>query len=543
MKIYTCILVAACATTAAAAPVDLLGREQGRLSAMPQKSFEDLRDLTERRIADIRATTNMSFTVTSSYFFGTNTRYVSAAGNDSNDGQTPETAWKTINKVNSGLGWNVKQVLFRRGDVFRGTLKAAANVTYSAYGEGPKPCIYASPANGADPSKWERVADAANVWRYNAGTVDVGTIVFDGGREHAIKIVHVYHTNGVEFTQQYTGLAFTNSYKDLAFDLHFWHDYTKSTRYKKYAKGDGYLYMYSKGDQNPGSRFRSMEFNVRTHGIRVDGGVNNVHIDNLCIKYAGAHGISADTVSGLKVTNCEFGWIGGGIQGEYINNRNFPVRFGNAIEIYGGCDNYVVDNCYIYQVYDAGITQQGGSDNSLTNIVYQKHMRYSNNVIENCNYSIEYFLSKVIVGNPSRMEDFQIFGNIMWDAGTGLCEQRPDLKQAAHIKSWASSCNRATGYVISDNVFARSKAMLIEVNSGLLNPDGSDSMPTMSGNLFIGAKGQNFGAVNQGTAVYLPYDNQGVGRLCERYANNYFLTEPKRKYSLSVVPPGPHVEQ
>jgi hypothetical protein len=83
--------------------------------------------------------------------------------------------------------------------------------------------------------------------------------------------------------------------------------------------------------------------------------------------------------------------------------------------------------------------------------------------------------------------------------------------------------------------------MLIQVSSGLLNPNGSDSMPTMSGNLFIGKQGQRFGVANQGTAVNLLYDKQSVARLCERYADNYFLIEPKRKYSLSVVPPSPHV--
>lgn len=54
---------------------------------------------------------------------------------------------------------------------------------------------------------------------------------------------------------------------------------------------------------------------------------------------------------------------------------------------------------------------------------------------------------------PSRKEDYVIAGNLMWDAGTGFCEQRPDRDQDAHIKSCARS-NRAAGHVVRNNLFA-----------------------------------------------------------------------------------------
>jgi len=552
MKTIACFGTAACAAafvevaafTASAATIDMPGYAKGHLAPITQKSFEDLRDRTDQRIAEIRATPNMS---SSSW----GTRYVSAAGDDNNNGQSPEKPWKTLDMVNTNNDWFVSNVRFRRGDVFRGVLNAKSSVTYTAYGTGPKPCIYVSPKNGADPNKWEPT-DVPNVWRYNAGKSDVGTIVFDGGRAHGIKIVPVMHTNGTTktFTQQYTGLDFTHNYKDLAYDLHFWHDYTKSTRYWDYmknAKGDGSLYLYSV--ENPGSRFKSIEFCVGKHAINV--GLNsNVTIDNLCIKYCGAHGISAGSdevatpVSNLKVTNCEFGWIGGSVQSEYPDKRNYPIRYGNAVEIYGGCNGYTVDNCYIYQVYDAAITQQFGLNKKVTQMD-QKNMRYSNNVIECCNYSIEYFLTlgEQPSSNTSHMENFSIVSNIMWDAGTGFCEQRPILTEAAHIKSWTNG-NRAKNYAVRDNAFVSSKAMLVQINSNLTNSDGSDSMPApMSGNVFIGERGQSLGTVNQGTAVNLKYDDAGVSKLCERYADNYFLTAPKRKYSLLVTPPGPHIER
>lgn len=488
--------------------VEMSGCETGKLVALPDKALSGFRQMTDRRIAEIRATPNMEIPA------GAECRHLSEKGDDSADGRTPATAWRTTARLDRERLPAGSFVLFERGGVFRGGFRALEGVTYTAYGNGAKPRIYSSPENGADPSKWERT-DAANVWRYKIGMADVGTVVFDDGKAHAIKILPVYNGNGT-FTQQYGGRPFNNGYKDLAEDLHFWHDYSDKTDFKPFAKGTGYLYLRS--GKNPGERFKSIEFNVKKHGVTV-GGANDVHVDNLCIKYVGSHGIGAGTVKGLRVTNCELGWIGGSIQAERIFGRNWATRYGNAVEIYGGCDGFVVDNCYVYQAYDAGLTQQFNVGNMTT---YQRLVRYSNNVIENCNYSIEYFLSGVRQGNPSRTEGFVIEDNLMWNAGVGFCRQRPDGRQAAHIKSWRNNCNRATGYLVRRNLFAYGEDMLVEISSGLANPDGSDSMPVMDGNVFVGTKCQRFGVVNQGNPAERAYDEKIVSALGERFSGNVY---------------------
>ena len=488
-------------------PVELLRylASKGRRN-MTARTVEDLRKATDRRIAAILATPDLVPPD------GAEVRYVSEKGDDSADGKTPATAWRTPGRVGKQKLEPGTFVLFERGGTFRGNVRAHDGVTIAAYGKGPKPRIYASPENGADPAKWTRT-DAPNVWRYHIGSLDVGTIVFNDGEAWAIKIVPVYNADGT-YTQQYTKKPFNNGYKDLAEDLHFWHDYSAKTGFKACAKGTGDIYLYS--ERNPGERFKSIEFNIKQHCISV-GASSGVHIDNLCIKYTGAHGVGAGTVSNLKVTNCEFGWIGGSIQGDALFGRNAPTRYGNAVEVYGGCDSYTVDNCYIYQVYDAGITQQRGlSENEAGKAIDQKHMRYTRNVIEKCNYSIEYFLSRLPEGNPSRMEDFLIEGNISWDAGYGFCEQRPDHRQAAHIKSWRNRCNRATGFVIRRNLFVRANEMIFEVSSGLQNPDGTDSMPVVESNIIYGTEGQDFGVLNQGAPVVLKYDSS-IGAKLARF--------------------------
>lgn len=480
---------------------------------LPDASSARIKAVFERRIAEIRATPNMEIPA------GAECRYLSETGDDNADGKTPATAWRTTARLDREKLPKGAFVLFERDGLFRGGFKASEGVTYTAYGKGAKPRIYSSPENGANPAKWEKT-DVENVWRYHVGKSDVGTIVFNEGEAHAIKILPVYNDDGT-FTQQYGGRPFNNGYKDLAEDLHFWHDYSEKTDFKPFAKGTGYLYLYSV--KNPGERFKSIEFNVKKHGIAV-GGANDVHVDNLCVKYVGSHGIGAGTVKGLRVTNCEFGWIGGSIQAERIFGRKWAVRYGNAVEIYGGCEGFTVENCYVYQVYDAGLTQQINVEKP-DEARDQRHVRYSRNVIENCNYSIEYFLSlngEARASNPSRMEDFVIEGNLMRNAGRGFCRQRPDRRQAAHIKSWRNGANRATGYIIRDNVFAFGDEMLVEISSGLSNPDGSDSMPLMTGNVFIGREGQRFGVLNQGNPVELKYDRKLVSALGGRYAGNVF---------------------
>ena len=510
------------AACAGASPlVKMSGCETGRLVAMPDEAFVRLESLFERRIAAIRATPNMAVPA------GAERRYLSErSGNDAADGKTPAAAWRTTARLNEERLAPGTFVLFERGGVYRGGVTAQPGVTYTAWGDGPKPRIYVSPEDGADPAKWERTEEEG-VWRYRIGEHDVGTLVFDGGRAHAIKIVPVYKADGT-YAQQYGGRPFNNGYADLSEDLHFWHDYSAKTRFQPHAKGTGFLYLRSL--ENPGRRFKSIEFCARRNGFAV-GRCDGVTIDNVCVMYVGAHGIGAGTVKNLTVRNCEFGWIGGSIQAEALFGRNWPVRFGNAVEIYGGCDGFLVENCHVHDVYDAGLTQQFGmqSWNGGAPVV-MRNVRYARNVIERCNYSIEYFLHgiKDPKSNPSRIEGFAIERNLMRDAAEGFSLQRPDGDSGAHVKSWRFSGgafnNRASGYVIRDNVFSGSRSMLVEISSGIMNPDGTDSMPELSGNVFIGATGQRFGVLNQGKAVELRYDSSLVSNLGERFAGNVFAT-------------------
>ena len=70
-------------------------------------------------------------------------------GDDSAAGTSPETAWRTLDRANGAELLPGDALLFRRGELWRGTLQCRNGepgrpIRYGAYGEGPKPVILGS---------------------------------------------------------------------------------------------------------------------------------------------------------------------------------------------------------------------------------------------------------------------------------------------------------------------------------------------------------------------------------------------------------------
>ena len=461
-------------------PADFI-KDEPNLNAGAEKAAE-VEALAAKRRDEIRAAESDYSTITGKKF------YVSADGDDANDGSSPEKAVKTLAAasklpVRSGDG-----VLFRRGDIFRGQLTATAGVTYSAYGEGEKPRFYRSPENGADASKWTLMEGTKNIWIYaNEDMVDIGVIVFNEGEANTYKEIPDYKNN----TYYYRG---TDKKFDiieaLDNDLDFFHKADSKTAeggYPARANGDaGKIYLRcDKG--NPGEVFSSIEFAVGNNNIVAKSGCV---FDNLCVMYGGSHGIGAGNTNGLTVKNCEFGWIGGSIQSynQGTERAGTVTRFGNAVEIYGSAKNYTVDNCYVNQVYDAGLTHQSGNGVEMSEIYY------TNNVIENCVYSIEYFNGKMANGK-SAGSNIVIENNIMRLSGYGFGSQRYNPETPAHIKSWENA-NEFDNFTVKNNIFDRATHYMFQIVSAY-----KAYLPEVSGNTYIqtyGAKLMQYG-VTKGT--------------------------------------------
>ncbi len=410
-----------------------------------------------------------------------NIYYVSFDGNDANDGLTPKTPLKTPAKANQkAVDGDV--VLFKRGDEWRVRWKAKSGVTYSAYGEGEKPVFNGNTyGDAADPSCWSFVGDTDNIWEYKNIIPDVGCIVFNGGESTAEKIRFEVndkkmYVSGNEF--ELSNKSFRSNNTFIGRFVHLSTDGTDATVPTR---------LYLRCDEgNPGDVYNSIELCYRGNLI---GGTSNVTFDNICIKYTGSHGIGMGTVGNVTVRNCEVGYIGGSVQ--YFRNHYF-VRFGNGIEVYGGCKDFTIDNCYVYQCYDAGITHQlqlGGHNPAI-----HENVRFTNNVIEKCIYNIEYFMGKADNPGITRfMKDILYKGNILAYSGEGW---GADPSRSASIKGWPRHNNHAENFVIEENVF-----ILDKVNTSHLGAGEKEWLPSYKNNTYFRPVDSGFTCIGTGGAA------------------------------------------
>lgn len=450
--------------------------------------------------------------------------YVSEAGNDNNDGLSEDMPWKTIRKIRESFDNGTIQdgdtILLRRGDIFRGNIVIKKNnILIGSYGDETKskPALYGSLYNGSIDGEWIEVAE--NIWKYtvngkNPFTDDVGTIWFFCNEENNNCDKQITSLNQ---SFEYGNKIVTNKYYDesnieekidklLTNDLDFYHvghDYMGVSVGKE-------LYLYSK--ENPKSRFDSIEFNIGVHEITIPD-YTNIHIDNITIKFTGNHGISSGNVANLTITNSEFGFIGGSVLN--YNAENESLRFGNAIEVYGSIERvneydvlngFEVKNNYIYQVYDAGVTFQYISNNEAK----VELATFENNLIENCEWGIEYWLDTNSIDSNynenTYINNFYIKNNIIRHTGKGIAQTRPDKGEAAHIKTWKNYKNIVKGeFVIENNIFDTSSEQALWIYAA-----NENSLPQLINNTFYNSRNIPLGYFYYSEQIQIPYMKESL---------------------------------
>mgnify|MGYP004472749967 CR=1 FL=1 len=366
--------------------------------------------------------------------------YVSSKGNDNADGKSKENAIKTIDALKKCRISEGDAVLFERGGVYRGHIEAVSGVYYGSYGMGDKPCIYISAMNYAN-AKWKYERD--NIWSVEApNTTDIGIIVLNHGEQVGFK---------------------RKSIDDLKCD-------------NDYCSNHGQVLFCS--EENPAEKWDSVEMGDLNHTILMLPNVHDVTIENITFKYGGSMAVQGlDGVKNITVRNCEIGWMGGCYLPNYKDGN---VRYGNGIEFWNGCENVLVEDCWIYQIYDSGFSHQGNGT------FVEKDITFRRNLIEYTSFaSIEYWVHDA---NKNSMENITYEDNVLRFAGYGWGDaQRPDI-HAYHILSTGKMDHKCSNFKIKGNIMDMSTRGLIKCTSNV------GTLPEIMGNTYYQTEGGLLGA-------------------------------------------------
>lgn len=310
--------------------------------------------------------------------------YISNSGDDGNDGKSPETAWATLDQVNQADLQYGDAIFFQRGGIWRNTtVETRPGVTYSAYGEGAKPRICASPENGGGAERWSlwwEGGKGEKIWLYHRDMPDCGAIVLN---EETVtqKILgfwdgHQYLSYIGSNNQNYDGFSTEEQMAQPVFDV----KEQLSADLTFFSQADSELPdtlpifltgwnadescyaqtsvgpLYFRCDEgNPGELFSNIEF--QTHTPLFDGVAADCTLDNLFVGFSGDGCINATEGENVVVQNCEVGWVGG-IVGSY-NTEDAITGYGPGIQRLAGAlgsrsNGSKIRNNYVHDMYHAG---------------------------------------------------------------------------------------------------------------------------------------------------------------------------------------------
>ena len=378
------------------------------------------------------------------------TYYISVSGCDSNDGLTPETPWKTIQKLNSSVKCG-DTICFKRGDTFYGQIRAPKGntsttpTTYTSYGEGTKPII--SEYKTARHNVWEAYGDG--IWRIDL----TNTNNIDGNVSELDTNVGFMKVNGSIKPRKFFEL------KKLEEQWDFYNDKQ---------------YVYVKSIADPSTLANDIKFACNIINLPF---VDNLWVEDIIFIGSGSHGISG-TVNHATVRNCEFHELGGS---ELTTQFRPGVRYGNGLECWTDSSNVRVENCRFSNTFDVAITMQG--NNVKRGWV---NMTFRGNVIWNCQQGFEIWSNGEFENTGFQNCVFE--NNVCIDTGYSWgYEVRGNKHCSAHLLIYQIECPLCD-VIVRNNTFYNVKVTPIFKAGGL------QAMPSdykIVNNLFMIAPNQD----------------------------------------------------
>ena len=318
------------------------------------------------------------------------TYYVSVSGADTNDGLSPTTPWRTLDRVASETLYPGDAVLFRGGDTFMGTLKTASSgaigapIVFTSYGIG-KPRIIAPGAAAAlylrsnrylrfeDLDVTAATSSCVQLSVFGDGSTDVS---FSGLRIHDCGGAGLTASNLADARVVLAGSTIANTencgvfFRGSAFSItgnlitNTGLDSSEALSYPLHG-------IYAKG-QNPTITDNTI-VDFETSGITIRFAKSDVEHNTIVARTRGTNGISyyqetatpgtttisGNTISGVSVLGIAIdngsttGAFGGG-RTTASTSESFVVA-GNSITMRGDSAGYSVEGIRVFQVPSATV--------------------------------------------------------------------------------------------------------------------------------------------------------------------------------------------
>ena len=432
--------------------------------------------------------------------------YVSNSGSDGNDGQSPETAWKTIRHLNEeGRFQPGDAVFFERGGVYRleDTLYLSPYVTYSAYGEGEKPVLTRVEENSAVADYWElwyENQSGAKIWKYYKELPQPGCIVFDDtswaklvwewpSEEgwQTIEFAELDPANGIHadinpfapFDMRGTGEYPTVEealFEDMTFvwrtDIASLLPYPISMHTYTY---NGEIYLRCDAG-NPGNLYADVEIvsgPSQGRDILIDARDSDGYVlDNLALKYFVAIGVNSQMyLTDIVIQNCAVEW--GAATLHIIESGEVSMSY-IADGLYGMANNATIRNNYILHC--------GNAQRAELNVYSGYHLTgslgnfiYEGNVAENCRTgaSWEYANNE---GFEARFRSFTVKDNYILN--TGYTYDNGIFDETAALQF-------STGVQFSETVTVSGNVLIGSIQSLISLPNPQQVTMNFSDNVFI----------------------------------------------------------
>ena len=321
-------------------------------------------------------------------------------------------------------------------------------------------------------------------------TSDIGTLVFNGydcDATYATKVEKdEYLDSNLEFI--YKGSIYTDGAKDFK------------------------IYLVCE-EGNPAEVFDSIEISLFQNNIDESPQMENVLFKNLELLF-GTCPYSACDNNNIRFSYCVMGWHGG-----HISYAGGPRMCGGVGAI-GDGDNITVDNCYIYQQFDSGVTPQVGW---ASGIVFENFVTY-NCLFDSGEWTLEYW-NGVDTSTDNCFKGLYFGYNMCLRGGYGFGDK---ASASSYIKSWSYE-NTCYDSVIENNVFDRAAMYSIEVCAYEQTESGNklnlDYAPTFRNNIYIQTENKRFATLQKQEYRYTKTDLEKIQALGFDKGSDYMYVQ------------------